>query len=72
VILSPEELERVTGFKARTRQIRVLQKERIPFRVNGRGNVVVAQAAILRWLGVDSSVKPAAGDDEPDFSAFEP
>lgn len=72
MILSEEDLARITGFKARARQIKALERERIPFRVNARGHVIVAASAALRWLGVDSDVRAKApASEEPDFSAFD-
>lgn len=47
MFLSSKELEQLTGYKLAAYQRRWLERERIRYRVNGRGQVIVAQADVL-------------------------
>jgi len=46
LFLSPEDLQALTGYAVKAKQIEQLRKQGIPFFVNGCGRAVVARAAV--------------------------
>lgn len=67
ILLSDEELQRLTGYQQQALRENALKTMRVPYRVNPRGHLLVARQAAERWLGVDV---PAPKTEEPDFSGF--
>lgn len=66
-LLTDDELRAITGYVPQAKRVEALRKMRVPFRVNPRGQLLVARQAAEKWLGVDSGAPPV---EEPDFEAF--
>lgn len=68
LFLTTEELSQLTGYEIRAKQCAELGRMKIPYILNGRGNLCVARAAVEKRLGVASAVDRT---EEPDFSVFQ-
>ena len=55
LFLTQEEIVTLTGYKSSTKQIDVLRRQGVPFRLNGRGRPIITRAAIL---GDTNKAKP--------------
>jgi hypothetical protein len=67
---TPEDLERLTGYKRPSAQIRWLQTNGFTFTVNGLGDPVVATAEVERKLVGGGTTKKKS--KEPNWDAMDP
>ena len=62
LMLTPEEVARLTGKKRVSDQLAWLNRYGIPCRVNDCREVIVARAVAERFLGVEPAEKPPEAD----------
>lgn len=67
LLLSDDEIRALTGYVPQARRVEALKAMRVPYRLNPRGQLLVARQAAEKWLGVDSDAAPV---EEPDFETF--
>lgn len=60
LFLTDEQLVKFTGRRAKSRQIKWLRDEGVPFRVNATGHPVVARTAVEGREGVKEVLEPPA------------
>lgn len=69
MILTPDELQQLTGRKRRDAQVPVLRHMGIEHRTRPDGSVVVLRAHVEQVLGLSGS-PPKASEFEPDWDAI--
>jgi hypothetical protein len=59
MFLTKEQIETLTGYKHRAKQCEQLRRQGVPFRVNARGEPIVATSAIDGAGAQPAQTKPA-------------
>lgn len=65
--LTKEQVERLTGYHRRAAQMRNLKGRRIPYEVNGRGEILVLWSVVEHKMGVK---RPNEAAPEPNWGAM--